>query len=232
VRRAILFAAAFAAAGSLAAETAVYVARGRDVSLFGPYEISGFRLETVPEPAGVRLIVHSGPAGGDALLPARRRRDGHLPEAPDRDLLARRLTLGRNLESEAVAAVLDWIASNIAYDPDRSRAQDPGAVFSSRRAFCVGYAELAVDILRRAGITAATVQGVLFSDPSAPGYEPALSGIYHRWVKVFYPGQGWKFADPIGGRARVDARYVPFSHRSWTRPEDLRLMKISEATHD
>jgi transglutaminase-like putative cysteine protease len=127
-----------------------------------------------------------------------------------------------------VRAILEWIRSSIAYDADRELPQDPSAVFASRRAYCVGFAELAVDLLRRAGIPAATVQGVLVTEPSAPGYAPELSGVYHRWVQVFYPDTGWTFEDPLSADGRVDARYVAFARRSWTRPGDLRLDVVTE----
>ena len=69
-------------------------------------------------------------------------------------------------------------------------------MFASRRAYCVGFAELAVDLLRRVGISARTVQGILRTDPGADGYEAAIGGVYHRWIEVYYPDRGYVFSDP------------------------------------
>ena len=221
---------ALAAAQSLAAATAVYFATGRDAGLFDHYDVDGYSLEARPEKGGLRLTVRARPDPAPSLssFPASRRPIADLPPAPDRDALVARLTRGRRLESEAAHAILGWISLEIAYDPDRTLPQAPAAVFASRRAYCVGFAELTVDLLRRAGIEAATVQGVLVSGPSAPGYEADLSGVYHRWVKIFFPDRGWRFADPLSPEGAIDARYVPFFRRAWTRPLDLKINKMWE----
>jgi transglutaminase-like putative cysteine protease len=107
------------------------------------------------------------------------------------------------------------------------RRQDPAAVFASGRAYCVGFAELAVDLLRRAGIPARTVQGILRTDPGADGYEAAIGGAYHRWIEVYYPDRGYVFSDPCSSVNGVDARYLPFSRRALTRPRALSLAQVS-----
>ena len=220
------FAAASAvllAAAAAPGATAVYFARGRDAALFDQFDVDGYSLEAVPERSGVRLVVRALPERPGSRAP---RAAGLLGApavpAPDRDRLARTLAAGKRLQADAAAAVIGWVRESVAYDPDRRLAQDPSTVFASRRAYCVGFAELAVDLLRRAGIPAETVQGVLVTDPSAPGYSPELSGVYHRWIQIFYPDRGWTFADPLADRA-IDARYVAFARRSWTRPGDLHL---------
>jgi transglutaminase-like putative cysteine protease len=222
------FASAAAAPAAAPAGTAVYFARGRDATLFDQVDVDGYSLLAFPERAGVRLVVRAG--GGRPASRAPRSADpGGAPPAPspDRDRLAKELAAGKRLQREAARAILDWVRGSVRYDPDRTLPQDPPAVFASRRAYCVGFAELAVDLLRRAGIPAATIQGVLVTDVSAPGYAPELSGVYHRWVEVFYPDTGWSFEDPLAPERTVDARYVAFARRSWTRPGDLRLDVVS-----
>ncbi len=227
--RTIVAFAALLASLPAAAETAVYLAHGRDASLFGQYDVNGYSMEAFPERAGVRLIVRTAPAGAERRLPYTPDRSGfRLPSAPERDALAAQLCRGKTVEGEVEGAILEWVSAEIEYDPDRGLPQDPVSVFASRRAHCVGFAELAVDLLRRAGIAAETVQGILVADPSMPGYAPELGGVYHRWVKIYSPGRGWRFADPLARRLSVNAHYVPFAHRSWTRPEDLHLQRISE----
>jgi transglutaminase-like putative cysteine protease len=226
------FLAALALCAGAQAGTSVYLAHGRDAALFDQYDIDGFSVEALPDRDGLRIVVRSSPRLPDSRAPyppEGRARDLSLPRAPDRDALAASLVAGSSLEEQAARAILGWVAREIRYDPDRTRRQDPSAVFSSRRAYCVGFAELAVDLLRRAAIPAGTVQGILTGDPAAPGYSPALSGVYHRWVGIFYPDRGWRFADPLAGRAAVDSRYVPFARRAWSRPEDLRLSVLNDA---
>jgi transglutaminase-like putative cysteine protease len=208
------------------AQTAVYLVEGRGSALFDQFDVDGYSLAAVPGRHGVVLTVRaSTPSVSRTKFPAGKP-DPYLPAAPDRDRLVRELTGGARLESAAVEAVVSWISGNVRYDPDRTLGQDPSSVFATRRAFCVGFAELTVDLLRRAGIRAATVQGVLILPASEPGYDRDLSGEFHRWVEVFYPDCGWRFVDPASSR-NVGARYVPFAKRSWTRPEDLRLTEIS-----
>jgi transglutaminase-like putative cysteine protease len=125
-----------------------------------------------------------------------------------------------------VRRILLALASEVKYDPDRLRNQDPAAVFSTRRAYCVGFAELAVDLLRRVGISARTVQGVLRTDPTADRYDPAIGGVYHRWIEVYYPDRGYVFSDPAASVNGVDARYVAFEGRSLTKPRSLRLTEL------
>jgi transglutaminase-like putative cysteine protease len=227
--RALAGIAVILAASSASAETAVYIARGRDAALFDQYDINGFSVQALPDLHGVRLVVRAKPVELEshaAYSP------GHeifrVPHAPDRDAVAARLSRGKSVEGDVERAILQWIASDVEYDPDRSRPQDPVSVFASRKAHCVGFAELAVDLLRRAGIAAETVQGILIADPSTPGYSADLGGVYHRWIKIYSADRGWRFADPLSRRWAVNARYVPFAHRSWTKPEDLHLQLISE----
>jgi transglutaminase-like putative cysteine protease len=107
------------------------------------------------------------------------------------------------------------------------RRQEPSAVFAERRANCVGLSELAVDLLRRAGISARTVQGVLKSEPGSPSYDAAIGGAYHRWIEVHYPDRGYVFSDPSASVNGVDARYLPFARRAYAKPRGLRVTPLS-----
>jgi hypothetical protein len=171
--------------------------------------------------------VSDGPLDSAAAFPTSRRKEAPPPSAPDRDAFARRLTSGSRTQAEAVRRLLVGIASEVRYDPDRLRLQDPSAVFASRRAYCVGFAELAVDLLRRSGIPARTVQGVLHAEPSADRYDPALGGVYHRWIEIYYLDRGYAFSDPMRSVNGIDANYLPFGRRALSRPKDLRLEAIS-----
>ena len=228
VRLAGTAAAVFFLAAAGFGGTAVYFARGRDAALFDQYDVDGYSLQAFPERSGVRLVVRSLLPISQSRMPSTAGvRAPALADSPERDRLALGLAAGKTLQEQEARAILDWVRREVAYDPDRRRPQDPTSVFAFRRAYCVGFAELAVDLLRRAGLVAETVQGVLVSEPAAAGYSPDLSGAYHRWVRIFYRDCGWRFADPSGA-GTVDARYVPFARRSWTRPGDLRIDVISK----
>ena len=208
-------------------QTAVYRAVGADTGLFDQYDNDGYSLAVSALPDGslaLKVRVSDAFLATAAPFPKGFRRDASaLPEAPERDLFAQKLTRGARTEEEAVRRVLVGLRSNLAYDPDRLRRQDPGAVFSSRRAYCVGFAELAVDLLRRVGVSARTVQGILRTDPGSDHYDPAIGGAYHRWIEVHYPDRGYVFSDPWASINGVDARYIPFARRSLVKPRALEL---------
>ncbi len=219
--------AAGAASGQ---QSAVYRASGADARLFDQYDNDGYSLEVTVDPAGateLHVRVSDSPLASAAPYPPLARIEPAPPAAADRDAFARRLAAGSFRQSDAVRRVLLGLASRIAYDPDRLRRQDPAAVFASGRAHCVGFAELAVDLLRRAGIPARTVQGILRTQPGSDGYEAKLGGTYHRWIEVYYPDRGYVFSDPSSSVNGVDARYIPFSRRALARPQALSLTAIS-----
>ena len=213
-----------------AEQRAVYRASGGDAKLFDQYDNDGFALEVRPEADGsarLEVRVSDGPLESNAPFPPRGRRDASIVADADRDAFARKLTAGSRTQQEAVLGILRAVAAEVRYDPDRLRLQDPAAVFSSRRAYCVGFAELAVDLLRRSGISARTVQGILRTEPDADRYEASIGGVYHRWIEVFYPDRGYVFSDPMRSINGVDASYIPFGKRALSRPRDLRIAPIS-----
>lgn len=230
-RIAVLVLAAASAVAS-AEERARYRASGADVRLFDQYDNDGYSLEVAPGPDGsvtLNVRVSDAPLASAAPFPPYSSRGPSPPAARDRDAFSARLVSGSRTEQEAVRRLLLGIAGEVRYDPDRLRRQDPAAVFASRRAYCVGFADLAVDLLARAGIAARTVQGILRAGPESDGYDPAIGGVYHRWIEVHYPDRGYVFSDPRSSINGVDARYIPFSRRALARPKDLAVTEISLA---
>jgi hypothetical protein len=233
MRRAIasLLFLSFAATAS-AEETAVYRARGADARLFDQYDNDGYTHSVAARDDGaleLTVRVSDSPLGSRAPFPTSFPVDAALSPAPDRDVLAGNLAAGTVRQAEAVERVLVGIAGLVRYDPDRQRRQDPAAVLASRRAHCVGFAELAVDLLRRVGIPTRTVQGILRTGPGQEGYEAEIGGAYHRWIEVYYPDRGFVFSDPWTSVNGVDARYVPFARRSLERPRMLALEVVSSS---
>lgn len=226
MKGALLLLAALSGGTAAAEELAVYRARGADARLFDQYDNEGYSLSVAAAPDGsveLRVRVSDAPLVSAAPFTNAPASDASLPPAPDRDGFASRLAAGSRTEEEAVRRILLGIHAAVRYDADRSRLQEPSAVFASRRAHCVGFAELAVDLLRRVGISARTVQGILRVPAGGEGYEAAIGGAYHRWIEVYYPDRGYVFSDPWSSINGVDARYIPFARRALARPHTLEL---------
>lgn len=230
-----LLAAAALAVSALARaseERAVYLAEGADVRLFDHYDNDGYSLEVAAAAGGsvsLTVRVSDAPLASTAPFPAGSARDGTLPPAGDRDAFAAEAAAGSVRQAEAVSKILVALASRVRYDADRTRPQDPAGVFAAGRADCVGFAELAVDLLRRVGIRARTVQGIVRTGPAEPAHDARIGGSYHRWIEVFYPDRGWVFSDPSASINGVDARYLPFSRRSLLRPQALTLVFVEKS---
>jgi transglutaminase-like putative cysteine protease len=234
VRRAAaaLLAGALAAGAAAADEIAVYRASGPDAGLFDQYDNDGYSLAVAPAAGGkleLRVRVSAGPLESRAPFPTQNARDRALPSSPERDAFARALAGDATHQAAAVERILAGVASAVRYDADRARRQDPASVFAARRAHCVGYSELAVDLLRRAGIEARTVQGILRAKAGSDGWDARIGGVYHRWIEIFYPDRGFVFSDPSSSINSVDARYVPFGRRALERPRDLSLIELESS---
>ena len=229
--RIVFLAAALVVSTALlrADESAVYRASGPDSRLFDQYDNDGYSMTVAPRSDGsLELLVRvsDGPLESRAPYPTAGARDVALPVSLERDAFARTLAGDAATQAEAVERILWGVASALRYDPDRSRRQDPASVFASRRAHCVGYSELSVDLLRRVGIPARTVQGILRTKPGSEGYDSRIGGVYHRWIEVYYPDRGFVFSDPSASINAVDARYVPFGRRAFERPKDLTVLAV------
>jgi transglutaminase-like putative cysteine protease len=220
------------AVSTRADELAVYRATTADAGLFDQYDNDGYSLAVSPGARGsleLRVRVSGQPLASRSPFPTGMPREPGLTASPERDAFAETLASGARTEAEAVERILSAIASSVRYDPDRVRRQDPASVFASRRAHCVGFAELAVDLLRRVGIPARTVQGILRARPGTDGYESAIGGVYHRWIEIYYPDRGFVFSDPSSSINSVDSRYVPFGKRALERPRNLTLTQIESS---
>lgn len=211
-------------------QTGVYRVAGQDARLFDQYDNDGYSLSVSSAGAGeleLTVRVSDAPLASVAPFPTGVVPDASLPFSAERDQFARRLVAGSRRQAQAVERLLVGLAGFVRHDPDRTLRQDPAAVFAARRAHCVGLAELAVDLLRRVGIRARTVQGVLRNATGEDGHDPSLGGAYHRWIEVHYPDRGFVFSDPRGSINGVDARYIPFGHTSLARPRSLSIRPIS-----
>lgn len=229
--RALGLAALLAAATGLlgADELAVYRASGGEAGLFDQYDNDGYSLGVEPGAEGSLMLsvrVSGAALASKAPFPTGAAREASLTVSTERDAYARELVGGAATQAEAVERILSGMACLVKYDADRSRKQDPASVFASRRAHCVGFSELAVDLLRRSGISARTVQGILRAKPGTEGYDSHIGGVYHRWIEIYYADLGFVFSDPSSSINGVDARYIAFGRRALERPKGLTLMSV------
>jgi hypothetical protein len=236
IRRLVVLLAGVAIATSAAAgeQVASYRGEGEAARLFEQYDNDGYSLAVSPTSGGsieLAVRVSDSPLESRAPYPTGHPRDRALSTAPERDAFADRFARGAPTQARAVERILAGLAAFVRYDPDRVRRQEPSAVFAERHANCVGLSELAVDLLRRVGISARTVQGILRSEPGSAGYDAAIGGAYHRWIEVHYPDRGYVFSDPSASVNGIDARYLPFGRRAYARPRGLRLTPVSLNGH-
>jgi len=112
---------------------------------------------------------------------------------------AKRLVEGAQMEAQAVVAILDWVRANIEYDYTFSLPVDAVSVYQNRSGVCAGFSNLAVALLRAAGIPARGQAGcALWALPSGGG---------HAWIEVYYPDVGWVPSDPQGDENFVNPNH-------------------------
>ncbi len=127
--------------------------------------------------------------------------------------LARGLTQGSRYAHEAANEILSWIADNLIFDTSITVPSDAVSALKYRKAYCVGYSNLAVAMLRAAGIPARVAHGYL-----PPGYEWGFSkeywgvkvndGGFHAYLEIFYPDAGWVFTDAEHSHHFVDPFHI------------------------
>jgi hypothetical protein len=127
--------------------------------------------------------------------------------------LAGEITRGSAYAHEAANAILSWLADNLTFDTSISVPSDAVSALKYKRAYCVGYSNLAVALLRAAGIPARVAHGYL-----PPGYEWGFSkeywgvkvndGGYHAYLEIYYPDTGWVFSDAEHSHHFVDPFHI------------------------
>ncbi len=142
--------------------------------------------------------------------------------APERDRqsddpnirnLARDLAQGNRYAHEAANNILDWIADNLTFDTSITVPSDAVSALKYRKAYCVGYSNLAVAMLRAAGIPARVAHGYL-----PPGYQWGFTkdywgvkvndGGFHAYLEIYYPDTGWAFTDAEHSHHFVDPFHI------------------------
>lgn len=127
--------------------------------------------------------------------------------------LATSITQGSRYAHEAANAVLSWLADNLTFDTSITVPNDAVSALKYKKAYCVGYSNLAVALLRAAGIPARVAHGYL-----PPGYEWGFSkdywgvkvndGGFHAYLEIYYPDTGWVFSDAEHSHHFVDPFHI------------------------
>ncbi len=125
----------------------------------------------------------------------------------------REITANSRYANEAANSILGWIADNLTFDSSVTVRSDAVSAFRLHKAYCVGYSNLAVAMLRAAGIPARVAHGYL-----PPGYEWGFSkeywgvkvndGGYHAYLEIYYPDTGWVFSDAEHSHHFVDPFHI------------------------
>lgn len=105
---------------------------------------------------------------------------------PEIRALAQTLTYGALCQMDAVARVLNWVRANIKYACPTAGGftfADAANTLKYRIGNCVNFANLAVALLRAAGIPAVCTFGFVADRPQ--------SSAGHAWLAVLYPDLGW-----------------------------------------
>ncbi|HAK60725.1 MAG TPA: hypothetical protein DCO77_10135 [Nitrospiraceae bacterium] len=143
------------------------------------------------------------------LLPEKDRQSGDPSLAGQ----ARRIAQGSQYAHEAANSILAWVADHLTFDTSITIPSDASSALRYRKAYCVGYSNLAVAMLRAAGIPARVAHGYL-----PPGYEWGFSkqywgvkvndGGFHAYLEIYYPDTGWAFSDAEHSHNFVDPFHI------------------------
>jgi transglutaminase-like putative cysteine protease len=119
---------------------------------------------------------------------------------------AETITKESRTQGEAVESVMEYLRANVSYSLGSSTyAAD---VIRSGYAFCVGYADAAVYLLRAIGIPARSMS---CNVPPGFGWGFGNAGGDHAYVEVYYSDLGWVSYDPQQSVHFVDPFHVTYA---------------------
>ena len=132
--------------------------------------------------------------------------------------LTKQVIKGSEYQYEAVQKILRWINDNITYNLDPEGPRTAVQVLREKKGFCIGYSNLAIAMLRSAGIPCRNVHGIHIDSESLSSGEDyiplSLKGVtLHRWIEVYYPDVGWVFSDPKFSTNFIGANYIFLAHQ-------------------
>ncbi len=101
---------------------------------------------------------------------------------------------------EVVTRVVEFVSQRITLDENDGAPQDGVSVLRRGRGRCSGRANLAIGLLRAAGIPARVVRGLVVGKDGAR---------WHRWGEAWLGPLGWTAFDPGAAVGLVSVRYIP-----------------------
>lgn len=120
-----------------------------------------------------------------------------------------------------------WVRNRVSYSLGVS--MDPLEIVKNGRAFCEGYANLMVALLREAGIPAEKISGEILP---GNGWGSNDSGGGHAFVTYYYPGIGWLCHDPQASSGYIDPfhliNFTGKAYAQYRRPPDVFVTGFSE----
>ncbi len=122
---------------------------------------------------------------------------------PEMISAAANLTAGSILQAQAVDSILAYVRAHTSYATDAE--DDALSVLRTGKSFCAGFANLAVGLLRAAGIPARVRVGCV---AHYDGWYAGESGARHGWVEVYYPDAGWVASDPEISANMIDTAHI------------------------
>ena len=121
---------------------------------------------------------------------------------------------------EVVARAVEFVSQRITLDENDGGRQDGASVLMRGRGRCSGRANLAVGLLRAAGIPARAVRGMVVGSGSVR---------WHRWGEAWLGPLGWIAFDPGAAVGLVSVRYLPVrGSGEGTSLSGVRLVRINE----
>lgn len=132
--------------------------------------------------------------------------------------LTRYLIQDIETQDAAINMILNWLVDNI--KPSPGGPIDALGVLEARSASVEGMVNLAVAMLRYAGIPARVVTGLSASRPLLVGNKEYFPGFNwnaahgqgrHTWIEIYIPNVGWMECDPGGSRYFVSPYTIRFA---------------------
>ncbi|HTA62855.1 MAG TPA: transglutaminase domain-containing protein, partial [Bacteroidia bacterium] len=135
-------------------------------------------------------------------------------EESDPALLVTALIKGKTIDQEKFDVIYAWVATNIRYDfrqyysPSGTFAQRTSHILKTKRAVCLGYANLMDSLLTIAGITNTTVSG--YAKDEIFDVHDSIYLDNHAWNAVKLDGL-WYLYDVTWSTGHLEYKYTPFS---------------------
>lgn len=101
------------------------------------------------------------------------------------------ITRNAKTQQEAVELIMEYVRANVDYSLSGSR--DPASVLRYGKAYCVGYANAAIYLVRSLGIPAKNISCWM---PPGHDWGSGNSGGNHAYLDVYYNDKGWVSYDP------------------------------------